>query len=166
MDAKRLNEKAFRLYHKASRLYKAGRLIQDGHTPDLTVALLRLEWGQILRTGEFRPPRTTSHRRVDMTEMTKEKGKILVYEPVAEASGASAALAARPESLNGKSVGLINNTKDFTDEILGVMGAELQKQFPGVRVVRYRKESVSGASQALMEQVERECDAVVCALGD
>ncbi|HBK79403.1 MAG TPA: hypothetical protein DDZ83_06930 [Nitrospinae bacterium] len=101
-----------------------------------------------------------------MTEMTKEKEKILVYEPVAEASGANAALAARPESLNGKSVGLINNTKDFTDEILGVMGAELQKQFPGVRVVRYRKESVSGASQALMEQVEEECDAVVCALGD
>ena len=101
-----------------------------------------------------------------MTEMTKEKEKILVYEPVAEASGANAALSARPESLNGKSVGLINNTKDFTDEILGVMGVELQKQFPGVRVVRYRKESVSGASQVLMEQVERECDAVVCALGD
>jgi len=101
-----------------------------------------------------------------MTEMTKEKEKILVYEPVAEASGSSAALAARPKSLNGKSVGLINNTKDFTDEILGVMGVELQKQFPGVRVVPYRKESVSGASQDLMEQVERECDAVVCALGD
>ena len=36
----------------------------------------------------------------------------------------------------------------------------------GVRVVRYRKESVSGASAALMEQVEGECDAVVSALGD
>ena len=102
-----------------------------------------------------------------MTEMTKQKEKILVYEPVAEASGASAVMAARPESLNGKSVGrLINNTKDFTDEILGVMGAALEKQFPGVRVVRYRKESVSGASAALMEQVEGECDAVVSALGD
>ena len=83
-----------------------------------------------------------------MTEMTKQKEKILVYEPVAEASGASASMAARPESLNGKSVGLINNTKDFTDEILGVMGAALEKQFPGVRVVRYRKESVSGASRS------------------
>ena len=101
-----------------------------------------------------------------MTEMTKQKEKILVYEPVAEASGESAVMAARPESLNGKSVGLINNTKDFTDEILGVMGAALEKQFPGVRVVRYRKESVSGASAALMEQVEGECDAVVSALGD
>ena len=49
-----------------------------------------------------------------MTEMTKQKEKILVYEPVAEASGESAVMAARPESLNGKSVGLINNTKDFT----------------------------------------------------
>ena len=52
-----------------------------------------------------------------MSEMTKEKEKILVYEPVAEAPGASAVMAARPESLSGKSVGLINNTKDFTDEI-------------------------------------------------
>ena len=101
-----------------------------------------------------------------MTEMTKQKEKILVYEPVAEASGESAVMAARPESLNGKSVGLINNTKDFTDEILGVMGTALEKQFPGVRVVRYRKESVSGATPALMEQVEGECDAVVSALGD
>ena len=107
-----------------------------------------------------------------MSEMTKQKEKILVYEPVAEAPGASAVMAARPESvifcesLNGKSVGLINNTKDFTDEILGVMGAALEKQFPGVRVVRYRKESVSGATPALMEQVEGECDAVVSALGD
>ena len=101
-----------------------------------------------------------------MTEMTKQKEKILVYEPVAEASGESAVMAARPESLNGKSVGLINNTKDFTDEILGVMGAALQEQFPDVRVVRYRKESVSGATPALMEQVEGECDAVVSALGD
>ncbi|MCY4383910.1 MAG: hypothetical protein OXE44_12245 [Nitrospinae bacterium] len=101
-----------------------------------------------------------------MSEMTKEKEKILVYEPVAEAPGASAVMAARPESLNGKSVGLINNTKDFTDEIFDVMGAALEEQFPGVRVVRYRKESVSGASPALMEQVEGECDAVVSALGD
>ncbi len=101
-----------------------------------------------------------------MSEMTKEKEKILVYEPVAEAPGASAVMAARPESLNGMSVGLINNTKDFTDKILSVMGAALEKQFPGVRVVRYRKESVSGASPALMEQVEGECDAVVSALGD
>ncbi len=101
-----------------------------------------------------------------MSEMTKEKQRILVYEPVAEASGENAAMATRPESLNGKSVGLINNTKDFTEEIFDVMGAVLEEQFPGVRVVRYRKESVSGASPSLMEQVEGECDAVVSALGD
>ena len=77
-----------------------------------------------------------------MSEMTKEKEKILVYEPVAEAPGASAVMAARPESLNGKSVGLINNTKDFTDEIFDVMGAALEEQFPGVRVVRFSESDV------------------------
>ena len=119
----------------------------------------------MFETGEFDFP--DNHSQEDgMSEMTKEKEKILVYEPVAEAPGASAVMAARPESLSGMSVGLINNTKDFTDEIFDVMGAALEEQFPGVRVVRYRKESVSGASPALMEQVEGECDAVVSALGD
>ncbi len=98
--------------------------------------------------------------------MSGEQEKILVYEPVAQASGAEAAMAARPENLNDKAVGLINNTKDFTDEIFDVLGAGLEKRFPGVRVLRYRKESVSGAPADLLERVGAECDAVVSALGD
>ncbi len=97
---------------------------------------------------------------------TRAREKILVYEPAAEAPGGCAPAAARPATLNGKSVGLINNTKDLTDEIFDALGAGLQEQFPEVRILRYRKKSVSGAPAALLERVEGECDAVVCALGD
>lgn len=101
-----------------------------------------------------------------MDARAPEKGKILVYEPVAEAADADESLSPRPGSLNGKSVGLINNTKDFTDEIFDALGAGLEERFPEVRVRRYRKASVSGAPPELLDRVAEECEAAVCALGD
>lgn len=97
---------------------------------------------------------------------TSAREKILVYEPVGEAPGGCASAAARPGTLNGRSVGLIHNTKDMTDDIFDALEAGLRERFPEVRVRRYRKKSVSGAPAALLERVEGECDAVVCALGD
>lgn len=101
-----------------------------------------------------------------MDAQAVEKGKILVYEPAAEAPVAGESLSPGPGSLNGKSVGLINNTKDFTDEIFDALGAGLEERFPEVRLRRYRKASVSGAPPELLDRVAEECDAAVCALGD
>ena len=75
---------------------------------------------------------------------TRARETILVYEPAADAPGGCAPAAARPATLNGKSVGLINNTKDLTDEIFDALGAGLQEQFPEVRILRYRKKSEIG----------------------
>jgi hypothetical protein len=91
---------------------------------------------------------------------------IRVYDPTAEDAAGQDALAARFGSLDGKIVGLLNNTKDRTEIIFEEVESLLRDRFPDVRVQHYRKRSVSGAGAELMGQLEQECDAVVTALGD
>lgn len=100
-----------------------------------------------------------------MNDSGARKRTILVYEPIAEASRNQDALAQRLSTLDGKVVGLLNNTKDLVDELLGEVRSLLQKDFPKAEFRFFRKESVSGAAPELLEQVAA-CDAVVTAVGD
>lgn len=93
------------------------------------------------------------------------KRTVLVYEPVAEAGKNQDALAQRLPTLDGKMIGLLNNTKDLVDVLLGEVKNLLQKDFPGAEFRDFRKESVSGAAPELLEQMAT-CDAVVTAVGD
>jgi hypothetical protein len=92
-------------------------------------------------------------------------GKIRLHQPTAEENKAQDALAPRLDSLNGKVIGLLNNTKDLVDELLLEVKALLQKEFPGAQFRDFRKESVSGASADMLIELAR-CDAVVAAVGD
>ncbi len=93
------------------------------------------------------------------------KRTVLVYEPVVEAGKNQDALAQRLPTLDGKVIGLLNNTKDLVDVLLGEVKNLLQEDFPGAEFRDFRKESVSGAAPELLEQVAS-CDAVVTAVGD
>ena len=88
-----------------------------------------------------------------------------VYEPFAEESSGQDALAPRPVSLDGKVVGLLNNTKDLADVLLDEARNLLQRDYPGAKFRDFRKESVSGAAPDLMEEMAA-CDAMVTAVGD
>ncbi|OGA03968.1 MAG: hypothetical protein A2W68_06760 [Betaproteobacteria bacterium RIFCSPLOWO2_02_64_14] len=74
-------------------------------------------------------------------------------------------LAPRPTSLDGKVIGLLNNTKDLVEVLLDEVQDLLQKDFPRAQFRHFRKESVSGAAPDLMEEMAT-CDAVVTAVGD
>ena len=88
-----------------------------------------------------------------------------VYEPDADESGQQDALAPRPASLDGRVIGLLNNTKDLVDVLLDEVKNLLQKDYPRAKFRHFRKESVSGAAPDLMEEMAT-CDAVVTAVGD
>lgn len=88
-----------------------------------------------------------------------------VYEPHADESGAQDALAPRPASLDGKVIGLLDNTKDLVDVLLDEVKNLLQQDYPRARFRHFRKESVSGAAPDLMEEMAT-CHAVVTAVGD
>jgi hypothetical protein len=101
-----------------------------------------------------------------MAPTTNATRTIRVYDPTAADAAGQDALAVRFGSLDGKTVGLLDNTKDRTEIILDEVESLLRERFPGVRVQHYRKRSVSGAGAELLGKLETECDAVVTALGD
>jgi hypothetical protein len=88
-----------------------------------------------------------------------------VYEPYADESGKQDALAPRPASLDGKVIGLLNNTKDLVDVLLDEVQNLLKQDYPRAEFRHFRKESVSGAAPDLMEDMAT-CHAVVTAVGD
>jgi hypothetical protein len=97
--------------------------------------------------------------------MQAQPKTIMVYEPVAEEGRDQHALAPRPDTLDGRIVGLLNNTKDLVDTLLDEVMRLLQSDFPKAEFRFFRKESVSGAAPDLLEQLAG-CDAVVGAVGD
>lgn len=100
-----------------------------------------------------------------MTVSDVKTKTVWVYEPVAEEDKRQDALAQRLASLDGKVIGLLDNTKDLVDVLLGEVKSLLQQDYPKAVFRYFRKPSVSGASPDLMEQVAT-CDAVVTAVGD
>jgi hypothetical protein len=124
---------------------------------------------RLIRIDSVTPPAsrtcavTNGGEKMNVPDATRRT--VLVYEPVAEAGKNQDALAQRLPTLDGKVIGLLNNTKDLVDVLLGEVKNLLQKDFPGVEFRDFRKESVSGATPELLEQMAT-CDAVVTAVGD
>jgi hypothetical protein len=100
-----------------------------------------------------------------MTLNNPHKRTVLLYDPTAEEGATQDMLAPRLTSLNGKVVGLLDNTKDLVDTLLNEVQVLLQKDFPNAEFRYFRKDSVSGAPPALMDKVAQ-CHAVVTAVGD
>ena len=100
-----------------------------------------------------------------MTTPASEKNMILIYEPHAEESSVQEKLAARFVNLDGKVIGLLDNTKDFARELLDEAKNTLLAKFPNAQFRYFRKKNVSGMPPELMAQVAG-CDAVITAVGD
>ena len=93
-------------------------------------------------------------------------GHITVFDPTADERVGQDSLAGRLTSLDGKVVGLLDNTKDRAEIILNQVKTQLQDQFPAVEFRCYRKQSVSGMGPQLEQQLTEEVDAVISAVGD
>ncbi|OGA53873.1 MAG: hypothetical protein A3F74_26180 [Betaproteobacteria bacterium RIFCSPLOWO2_12_FULL_62_58] len=93
------------------------------------------------------------------------KRTILVYDPRAVARKSQDALAQRLPTLDGRVIGLLNNTKDLVDELLGEVKELLKKDYPSAEFRHFRKQSVSGLTPDLLGQVAK-CDVVITAVGD
>jgi len=79
---------------------------------------------------------------------------------------AKIAPAARPAELAGKVLGLLDNTKEQADIILGTMAEVLRERYGVARVVMRRKEAFSKpATDELMDEMAREVQVAVAALG-
>ena len=88
-----------------------------------------------------------------------------VLNPTADRfGGAEEALAPRPASLNGRTVGLLWNGKANGDLALRAVAEQLKSYAPGVRTVFYV--GAIRCSSDLLKQVADECDVVVGCTAD
>ena len=87
-------------------------------------------------------------------------------DPTAGGGKTRIAPAPRPMDLAGKVLGLVDNTKEQADIILQTIADVLQERHGVARVVIRRKEHYSKpATAALIDEVAREADVAIAAVG-
>ena len=92
---------------------------------------------------------------------------IELLDPTTEAAAQPVAYAARPDTLAGKRIALIENTKFNSDRILMRIGELLKAEFGATEVKLYHKRNASvPAHEEIIEDVKKSCDLVVAGIGD
>lgn len=93
--------------------------------------------------------------------------KIVVLEPVADPRPVIREINARPDTLVGKRIGFLSNTKPNTGLLFEAIEARLRERFDLATVVRKEKPIAAGpAVPATYDELARECDIAVVAVGD
>jgi hypothetical protein len=87
-------------------------------------------------------------------------------DPTAGSGKAKIALAPRPMDLAGKTVGLLDNTKEQGELILETIGEALRERHGVARVITRRKEHYSKpATDALIDEMAQEAQVAIAAVG-
>jgi hypothetical protein len=91
---------------------------------------------------------------------------IMVLDPTAESEGPAAALAPALDSLAGRTVGLLDNSKYNVTRFLDHVEEILRTQYGVREVVRARKRDASRPAPEEVMQSLAGCDAILPAVGD
>ena len=87
-------------------------------------------------------------------------------DPTAGGGKARIALAPRPMDLAGRTVGLLDNTKEQGDLILATVAAALKERYGVAKVIIRRKEHYSKpATDALIAEMAKQVQVAVAAIG-
>ena len=92
---------------------------------------------------------------------------IQIYDPTIGASGRSVSFAPRPKSLAGLRVGLVDNTKHNSDQMLLRIAALLESRHGAKTHIIRKKKSAGAAPHAeIVEEFKEHCDVIVAGVGD
>ena len=92
---------------------------------------------------------------------------IQIYDPTTEVAARRIAFAPRPKSLAGLSVGLVDNTKHNSDQLLLRIAALLEREHGAKAHVIRKKKSAGAAPHAeILEELKASCDVIVAGVGD
>ncbi len=90
-----------------------------------------------------------------------------LLDPTNHAATQTIQYAPRPASLQGKRVGLIENTKHNSDRFLAKIGEVLKKDYGVVETRMWRKKSAGvPAHDAIIAELRQNCDVMVAGIGD
>lgn len=92
---------------------------------------------------------------------------IQIYDPTTEVAGRHIAFVPRPKSLDGLRIGLVDNTKHNSDQLLIRIAALLEREHGAKAHVIRKKKSAGAAPHAeIVEEYKAGCDIVVAGVGD
>ncbi len=92
---------------------------------------------------------------------------IQIYDPTTEATGRKISFVPRPKSLKGLRVGLVDNTKYNSDQILLRVAGILEREHGAkTHLIRRKKSSGSAPSPELLAEYKANCDVIVAGVGD
>ena len=92
---------------------------------------------------------------------------IQIYDPTTEVAGRRIAYAPRPKSLAGLRIGLVDNTKHNSDELLLRIAGLLEREHGAKTHLIRRKKSAGAAPHAeIVEELKANCDVIVAGVGD
>ncbi len=92
---------------------------------------------------------------------------VRIFDPTIEAKGRKIAYAPRPKSLAGLRVGLIDNSKHNSDQLLMRIAGLLESEH-GVKTHLMRRKKSAGIppSPEIVDEFKGACDFVVAGVGD
>ncbi len=101
-----------------------------------------------------------------MVVETRER-VITVLDPTAESLPTRTSVAERPGSLDGKVLGLLDNSKQNAGRLLEIVADMLKDQFE-IRAVKFaaKPDASKPAPKEVVDKLASECDFAVVAVGD
>ncbi len=93
--------------------------------------------------------------------------KIEMFDPTTEAAVQAITYVPRPDSLSGRRVGLVENTKFNSDRLLLKIARILKEEYGAGEAVLWRKRSSSvPAHEEILQEARRAVDVVIAGIGD
>ena len=90
-----------------------------------------------------------------------------ILDPTVEATIQPVKFVGRPDSLAGKRVGLVENTKFNSDRLLQKIGDILVADYGAAEARMWRKHNASvPAHEEIVEELRASCDVMVAGIGD
>ena len=90
-----------------------------------------------------------------------------ILDPTTEVSNRQMKFVERPKSLKGLRVGLVDNTKHNSDELLLRIASILEKDYGAKsHLIRKKKSAGSAPGPVIVEEYKAQCDVVVAGIGD
>ena len=98
---------------------------------------------------------------------TENVQKLVLIKPVNEAIPEQSSYAPRPAGLQGKRVGLLDNSKNNAGRFLEMVATMLNEQYGFSNIVRHRKPSASKpVAPEVIEEWTKTCDLAIVGVGD
>lgn len=92
---------------------------------------------------------------------------IELLDPTVEVKTAPMTYVDRPRSLEGKRVGLIENTKFNSDKLLLRIGEILKAEYGAAEARMFHKHNASvPAHEEIIQEIRKTCDVMVAGIGD